>query len=308
MKKVFRKRATWKHAALVFLIAISAFLAFEPLFKILKQSPAQEFASAMFGTIFAAVITMVLLSKQSETEEEKSRSEKVFEEKLELYNQAIGTLENLFKKVDVNHRTKVDRADIVELEFILARLIMVADEKTIHEFRLIYRNITRNYSLETGMLNLTSTDKHTVFRFSDYCREELGLSDKNIEKEILEDIVLDGELFYHLEEEDQYSPDLLSILKEIYGFLVFDLSVPLQRISFLSDGFEAHKKRVTEEPFVKCRISEEGLAITLSHTDHKLRHFKFDENKTLHVAPGDRVKFMEDFATLQKNLEDGQKG
>lgn len=307
MKKLFKGKGSVKNALFVFLIAFSAFFAFEPLFNSLQQSAAQEFASAIFGTIFAAVITMVLLSKQTETEEEKSRSEKVFEEKLRLYNLAIETLQDIFKKADSNNQVKIERADIVNLEFILAKLIMVAEEKTIHEFRLIYQNISRNYSRETGMLNLTSTDKHTVFRFSDYCREELGLSSKNIEKEILEDIVLSGELFYHLEEEELFSPDMLNVLKDIYGFLVFEMSIPLQRITFQPDGFEVYNKGTNKAPFLMCKIAEDGLYITMSDTTSKLRHFKFDENKTLQVKTTDKNKFIEDFEDLKRGIELSQK-
>ena len=72
MKNILRGKKNFKNAIFVFLIAFSEFLAFEPLFASLKQNAAQEFASAIFGTIFAAVITIVLLSKQTEKEEEKT--------------------------------------------------------------------------------------------------------------------------------------------------------------------------------------------------------------------------------------------
>lgn len=302
MKSLFKSKTNLSHAVFVFLIAFSAFLAFEPLFNSLQQSAAQEFASAIFGTIFAAVITMVLLSKQTETEEEKSRSEKVFEEKLSLYHQTIDTLQGIFKKVDSKNQIRIHRSDIVDLEFLLAKLIMVADEKTIHEFRLIYQNISKNYSAQTGLLNLTSTDKHTIFRFSDYCREELGLSNKNIEKEILEDIVLSGELFYHLEEEDNLSFEIINTLKDIYGYLVFDMSIPLQQITFQVDGFEVYGKTINKPPFVKCKVTEEGLFITLTNMNHKMKYFTFDTNNVLHIKATDRNKFLEDFVNLKKEL------
>lgn len=303
MKNLFKSKTNLSHAVFVFLIAFSAFLAFEPLFNSLQQSAAQEFASAIFGTIFAAVITMVLLSKQTETEEEKSRSEKVFEEKLGLYNLAIDTLQGIFKKVDASNKIRIQRADIVDLEFLLAKLIMVADEKTIHEFRLIYQNISKNFSPKTGLLNLTSTDKHTIFRFADYCREELGLSNKNIEKEILEDIVLSGELFYHLEEEDSLSVEIINTLKDIYGYIVFEMSIPLQQITFLANGFEVYGKSTSKPPFVKCEVTEEGLFIALTNQNHIMRYFSFDSNNTLHIKPTERSKFLEDFTNLKRELQ-----
>ncbi|GAE84425.1 hypothetical protein [Bacteroides reticulotermitis] len=152
------------------------------------------------------------------------------------------------------------------------------------------------------MLRLTSADKHTIFRFSDYCRKELGLWDKNIEAEILEDIVLDGELFYHLQEEEHFSPDILGTLKDIYGFLVFNLSIPLQQVTFGADGFEVSRSDNEKEPFVKCKLTDEGLVVTLKNTSHKLKHFKYDHANTLRIGNKDRTKFLEDFANLKKAL------
>lgn len=303
MKKKFLRKSDLKNALFVFLIAFSAFLAFEPLFNSLQQSAAQEFASAIFGTIFAAVITMVLLSRQTETEEEKSRSEKVFEEKLTLYNQAIDVLQDIFKQANAKNQVEMAHADIVELEFILAKLIMVADEKTIHEFRLIYQNISKHYSPKTGLLNLTSTDRHIVFRFSDYCREDLGLSSQNIQKEILEDIVYDGELFYHLEEEAHLSPNILNTLKDIYGYFVFDLSTPLQRIVFQPDGFEIYKSEVHKELMVRCKVIKESLYVTLPGNNYKMKHFTPDDTHTIQIVPQSRNKFIEDFEGVKAMLK-----
>lgn len=302
MRNLFVKNKNLRNSLFVFFIAFFAFFAFEPLFKSLQQNAAQEFASAIFGTIFAAVITMVLLSKQTETEEEKSRNEKVFEEKISLYNIAIESLQEIFKRADDKDQVRITRSDIIGLEFILAKLIMVADEKTIHEFRMLYQNISKNYSPKTGILNLTSSDRHTIFRFADYCREELGLWDKNIEKEILDDIVLDGELFYHLEEEAHCSPDILSILKNVYGYVVFDLFIPLQRITFQPDGFEVYQKDNTTA-FVKCRVMENELLVTLLNKENcKMKNFKFDDENRLHIGAKDRNRFLEDFPVLQKAL------
>ncbi len=303
MKK-FRLSKNTRNAIFVFVIAFSAFFAFEPLFEQLGQKAAQEFAAAIFGTIFAAVITMVLLSKQTETEEEKSRSEKVFEEKLELYHQAIDSLQNIFSKADNNNQAKIERSEITKIEFLLAKLIMVANEETIHRYRQICQNISSNYTPETGTLNITSTDKHMVFCFADSCRQELGLSNRNIEKEILEDIVLDGELFLNLRQSNTYPKDLIENMKDIYGYLVFNLSIPLQQIAFTGYGFVAFEDEQKQDIFTQCNINETELILHMpkANDEFKTRHFKLDQQKNIYIRTGSRNIFLDDFDKLQHEI------
>lgn len=300
MKK-FKLSKNTRNAIFVFIIAFSAFFAFEPLFEQLGQKAAQEFAAAIFGTIFAAVITMVLLSKQTETEEEKSRSEKVFEEKLELYHQVIDSLQNIFSKADNNNQAHIKRSEITNLEFLLAKLIMVANEETIHKYRQICQSISNNYTPETGILNITSSDKHMVFCFSDACRQELGLSNRNIEKEILEDIVLDGELFLNLKQSNNYPKDLIENMKDIYSYLVFNLSIPLQQIAFTGYGFTAFDDENKQDILIECNINETELILHMpkANNEFKTKHFKLDQQKNMHIKTGKRNIFLDDFDKLQ---------
>ena len=302
MKK-FKLSKNTRNALFVFLIAFSAFLAFEPLFENLGQKAAQEFAAAIFGTIFAAVITMVLLSKQTETEEEKSRSEKVFEEKLSLYNKAIDALQNIFKKADGNNQVKIPQADIIELEFILAKLIMIANNKTIHEFRLICKNLSNSYSPTDNMLSINSTDKHMLLRFADYCREELGLSNKNIEKEILEDIVLDSELFTQLKQLKRYPVNLIETLKDMYGYVVLDMSIPLQQIAYTSNGFTVQSID-SDDTLMECMLNNNELTAYIAHpTNHKMKHFKLDASNRFTITAAERDMFLDDFTNIQKSIQ-----
>ncbi len=300
----FRLSKNTRNAIFVFVIAFSAFFAFEPLFEQLGQKAAQEFAAAIFGTIFAAVITMVLLSKQTETEEEKSRSEKVFEEKLELYHQVIDSLQKIFSKADNNNQAHIERSEITNLEFLLAKLIMVANEETIHKYRQICQSISNNYTPETGILNITSSDKHMVFCFSDACRQELGLSNRNIEKEILEDIVLDGELFLNLKQSNTYPKDLIENMKDIYGYLVFNLSIPLQQITFTDYGFTAFEDENKQDIFIECNINETELILHMpkANNEFKTKHFKLDQQKNFHIKTGTRNIFLDDFDKLQHEI------
>lgn len=307
MKKPFKISKNAKNALFVFLIAFSAFLAFEPLFEHLGQKAAQEFAAAIFGTIFAAVITMVLLSKQTETEEEKNRSDKVFEQKLLLYNEVMNTLQNFFEKDD-NEEVKVTQKEILEIEFLLARMMMVGSEKTIIEFKAFYDTVTNNYSPDTGLLHLSPTDKQIVFRFADYCREELGLSEQNIEKNILEDIVVQSDLLYNMQKIEEIESETLETLKDIYGNVVFDLKVALKNIKFMPNGFEAYTDRSQQEEsrFIKCLVESDRLYLILQYR-HGIKGF---ENGTIEGEPAtvltsaERHKVLAQFPRIEEAIEE----
>lgn len=291
----FRKKyKNLLNALFVFIIAFSSFLAFEPLFEHLGQKASQEFAAAIFGTIFAAVITMVLLNKQTETEEERSRSEKVFEQKITLYNQAIDTLQSIFERQDDRNQIKLERSQITQLEFLLAKMMMIGSDKTINEFKAFYEIVTNSYSPQTKILYLDSSDKQTIFRFADYCREELGLSDKTLEKETLEDIVLQGELFYNMEETGELHPNVVDTIKDIYGYLVFDLDLPTRNIVFKSNGFDVYITKIHEAEmcFLQCTFDASTVRLVLEH-DHVIKGFakNKEDNKSIFLfESSDREK------------------
>lgn len=291
----FRKKyKNLLNAIFVFVIAFSSFLAFEPLFEHLGQKASQEFAAAIFGTIFAAVITMVLLNKQTETEEERSRSEKVFEQKITLYNQAVDTLQSIFERQGDENQIRMERSQITQLEFLLAKMMMIGNDKTINEFKAFYEIVTNNYSPQTKVLYLDSSDKQIVFRFADYCREELGLSDKTLEKEVLEDIVLQGELFYNIEETGELHPNVVDTIKDIYGYLVFDLELPVRNIVFTSKGFDVYinKSREPKMCFLQCTFDISTVRLVLEH-EHVIKGFaanKEDNRSIFLFESSDRQK------------------
>lgn len=299
-----KKNKNFRNALFVFIIAFSSFLAFEPLFENLGQKASQEFAAAIFGTIFAAVITMVLLSKQSETEQERSRNEKVFEQKIVLFNQVLDYLQTIYENLDDANKIKISRAKITQIEFLLAKMVMIGNDKTIKEFKSLYQNITNNYVPETQILTLNISHKHTIFRFADYCREELGLSDKNLEKEILEDIVLQGELFYNLEQKEPLDFETQETIKDIYGFLAFDLNVPIENIKFLPNGFEAYINKTQDKKrrFLECLIDNQEIDVNIPVSD-MIKDFQLNGN-TFKIKPSDRNKFLAQQVTIEKAIEE----
>ncbi|MBF7090851.1 hypothetical protein IUY40_04775 [Flavobacterium sp. ALJ2] len=299
-----RKNKNFRNALFVFIIAFSSFLAFEPLFENLGQKASQEFAAAIFGTIFAAVITMVLLNKQSETEQERSRNEKVFEQKIVLFNQILDNLQTIYANLDNVGKIKINRAEVTQIEFLLAKMIMIGNDKTIKEFKSLYQNITNNYVPETQILTLNISHKHTIFRFADYCREELGLSDKNLEKEILEDIVLQGELFYNLEQKEPLDFETQETIKDIYGFLAFDLNLPIENIKFLPNGFEAYinKSQTKTVRFLECLIDNQEIHMNLP-VYNMIKDFDLNGTK-FNIKPSERNKFIAQQINIEKAIEE----
>lgn len=303
MIRFLKKDKNFRNALFVFIIAFSSFLAFEPLFENLGQKASQEFAAAIFGTIFAAVITMVLLNKQSETEQERSRNEKVFEQKIVLFNQVLDNLQAIYENLDRANKIKVSHVKITQIEFLLAKMIMIGNDKTIKEFKSLYENISNNYVPETQVLTLNISHKHTIFRFADYCREELGLSDKNLEKEILEDIVLQGELFYNLEQKEPLDFDTQETIKDIYGFLAFDLNLPIENIKFLPNGFEAYinKSQNKTVRFLECLIDNQAIQVNLP-VHNMIKDFQLNDD-IFKIKPSERNKFLAQRMNIEKAIE-----
>lgn len=273
VRKFFRLTKNARYGIFVFVITLFAFVAFEPLFDQLGQSPGQEFASAIFGTIFAAVITMVLLNKQTENQEGQDKNNKVFEQKLTLYNETLDKLQNIFD-ITSEGEVKLDPRKVIQIEFMLAKIIMIGDEKTIREFKSFYQTVTNKYSSETGIVTLNAYDKQVIFRFADYCREELGLTDKNLEKHVLEDIVVQSELFYRIGNLTLLDPNTIETVREIYSFLLFNLNMDSRNIDFSPNGFEVYccEKHNDSTRFLICEMDNQNVYLTLPH-DNRLKSF-----------------------------------
>ena len=80
--KEIRKSGNSTLFAIAF-IGVSVYLGFDPLFDKVGGGVPAQVIGASFGAIFVIVLTMYLLNKQTEIEQETKKSEKVFEEKIE---------------------------------------------------------------------------------------------------------------------------------------------------------------------------------------------------------------------------------
>ena len=306
--KGFKISKNVRNALFVFFVAFFAFFAFEPLLERLGLKATQEYAVAIFGTIITAVITMLLLTKQTETEEEKDRNDKVFEQKIAVYNQAVDTLQSIFENSNDDNQVKITRKEIIQIEFLLAKIMMVGSNKTIYEFKNFYQIVTSNYSTESSLLTLNSSDRQVVFRVVDYCREELGLSDKGLGKEVFEDIVLHGELLYNMDQVEKFDPETIETIKDIYGYLVFDLDLPYRNIDFVSDGINAYvnDKHIEINCFFKCIFRNQDVLLALNDSS-PIKEFQvevIDGQKYMILKSTDRKDIQTYFPKIEKAIKE----
>lgn len=171
----------------IVVIGIAGYVGFSPLFETFKEGITSEFLAAIFGTVFTIMITMFLLNKQTEIEEEKSRSESVFNERVELYKQIVDQMSNIVEDGEISI------SEMSKLQFMLVKLQMVANDNTIEKFIKVYDAVSNAFSRveeeETNNENeneqkdatiISPDDKlfilEAMLDFSQACRIELGLA------------------------------------------------------------------------------------------------------------------------------------
>lgn len=173
-------------------IGLAAYVGFGPLFDKFESGVTGQFLAALFGTVFTIMLTMFLLNKQTEIEEEKSRGESVFNERVELYKLIIDQMN------DIVEDGEISITEMNKLQFMLVKLQMVAEDPTIKCFTKVYDAINDAFSrvpeeeiddADSNTTKLEPNDKisilESMLEFSQSCRVELGLaSSDNNNKEL----------------------------------------------------------------------------------------------------------------------------
>ena len=77
----------------IIVIGVAVYLGFSPLYEKIQGGVAGAVVGASFGAIFVIVLTMYLLNKQTEIEQESKKSERIFEQKIKLYDRLINQTE-----------------------------------------------------------------------------------------------------------------------------------------------------------------------------------------------------------------------
>ena len=182
MKELKKDTKNYSLIAGIFIIALAAFLGFQPLFEILSNNAAQQFTAAIFGSIFSIVLMIFLLNKQTEIEEEKERGQRVFEEKVRLFNSIFDSMENVFED------GLITPEEMVKFEFMIIRLQVLASDETIQKFTEFHKKLNQSFDEEANALTIKSEDRTLLLRFASQCRLELGLSKTDMNENLFNDV------------------------------------------------------------------------------------------------------------------------
>ena len=157
-------------------IAIAVYIGFEPLIKFVPDGVAKSVISASFGAIFVIILTMYLLNKQTEIEQESKKSERVFDEKVKLYQEIL----EIIKEMMVDERINQD--EINKLPFPLIRLQMLGKDETIKAFQDVNNKLNDIFSRsDDDEVPIKEDDKKEITRllskFASQCRLDLEIGD-----------------------------------------------------------------------------------------------------------------------------------
>ena len=167
----------------LFVVGLSVFLGFRPLFDLVHGGVFGSVVGATFGSIFAILMTMFLLNKQTEIEQESKKSERVFDEKVVLYKDILG------KAKDMLEDGQLSTKEILTLPFTMIQMQMVGGDQAIQIYTEFFEKV--NEIFEAGddeEVQIPESDKQQLFsllsRFSVQCRVDLGISDTPIDESI----------------------------------------------------------------------------------------------------------------------------
>lgn len=185
MKQVSKQG--WATLVALVVIAVSVSVGFEPLFELIGDGIASEFIASSFGAIFVIILTMFLLNKQTEVEQQSKRSERLFDEKVNIYQKIFDICSDML--MDGN----LSQDEINRLPFPLIKLQMFSGEGVIVAFQDVFNELTRVYDVEGDVVAISENDKVEIYRllsiFSTECRQDLEISDLSIDQEIQKNTV-----------------------------------------------------------------------------------------------------------------------
>jgi len=177
------RKAGYKTLVAIAIIGVSVYIGFEPLFDKVGGGVPAQVLGASFGAIFMIVLTMYLLNKQTEIEQESKKSEKVFEEKVKLYKSMLATTKEMLTD------GKISSQETTELSFAMVELQMVGADETISAFNSVFDKINETFQSTDGdPVDLDDEHKMEILkslsRFAQKCRVDLGINESEINEEI----------------------------------------------------------------------------------------------------------------------------
>tara|TARA_B110001450_G_C17558991_1_gene455921 strand:- start:172 stop:981 length:810 start_codon:yes stop_codon:yes gene_type:complete len=127
---------------------------------------------------------MFLLNKQTEIEQESKKSERVFDEKVKIYQKILDICSDML--MDGN----LTQDEINRLPFPLIRLQMLSDDMVIETFQKVFNKLNDIYKsdLEAEVVKIQEEEKNEIYQllsnFSSECRKDLEISNVEINEKI----------------------------------------------------------------------------------------------------------------------------
>ena len=245
-------------------IAVSVYIGFTPLYHLIGGGVAGAVVGSSFGAIFVIILTMYLLNKQTEIEQESKRGEKVFEEKMKIYW-------NIFESIQVMLEDgKISKDDEMQkLPFIMLKLVAIGNDKVIEAFQKVYDAINDvfNEKPEDDDVIIEETSRKKIMellgQFANECRVDLGVSNEKVQPKLFE--------------ETQRVIEKSGALVNTVNALIEDKENPViqkRKVSITGDNFEIqrHKKghiRIFKEGSMEPEKNSKALLRTIDE-EYKL--------------------------------------
>lgn len=168
-------------------IAVSVYLGFTPLYALIPEGVPKAVIGSSFGAIFVIILTMYLLNKQTEIEQESKRGERVFDEKVKLYQLILNTI-RLIAEDGV-----ISTTEVKQLSFAMLNLQMLGADETVQSFADVLKHINAIFSVdEEDEVEIKLDQEKELFslvsKFSIHCRIDLGISETGISEELISSV------------------------------------------------------------------------------------------------------------------------
>jgi hypothetical protein len=264
------KKEGYKNLIILLVVAISVYIGFEPLLNFAPSGIARSVISSSFGAIFVIVLTMYLLTKQTEIEQESKKSERVFDEKIKLYQRILDILRDML--VD----SKISEEEINRLPFPSVQLQIIAGDRVITAFVKLNSKLNAIYgSSEESEVEINHEDRNEIYdllmTFAGECRLDLEISEQKLDVELVRSATVSvAETGKKAKNLDKFVFDDVLLPKNRYIFTVIK-SMVNEREKMSLDEFEQLIPRNTEfQKNIWVSLDEAGAAAAKGRKRHYL--------------------------------------
>ena len=170
------------------IIAVAVYVGFTPLYNLIGGGVAGAVIGSSFGAIFVIILTMYLLNKQTEIEQESKRGEKVFEEKMKIYWNIFESIQSMLEDGKISKDDEMQK-----LPFVMLKLIAIGNDTVIAAFQKVYDSINNvfNEKPEDDEVLIDEGNRKRIMellgQFANECRVDLGVSNEKVQPKLFED-------------------------------------------------------------------------------------------------------------------------